>query len=73
MRYLIVLTALAGCAAPSALVWQRVDAASPTPQWLYMDKGQCESMAVAATANENRQVEVFAACMRGKGWRLVQR
>lgn len=72
MRYLCVLV-LTACAAPAHLAWERVDAASPTPQWLYMDKGQCESMAVAATANENRQVEVFVACMRGKGWRLVQR
>lgn len=69
MRYLIVLL-LAACAAPPRLSWQRAGA---TEMQLYMDKGQCESMAVAATGYENRQVEIFAACMRGKGWQLVAR
>jgi hypothetical protein len=72
MRYLCVLL-LAGCASPGHYAWERIDGASPTAQWLYMDKGQCEAMAVGATGNENRQVEVFVACMRGKGWRFVQR
>lgn len=72
MRVLIVLL-LAGCAARPAVEYRWV-ADRPTNRAEFeRDFGQCEAQALAHPGTPmQRGMEIFAACMRGKGWSYVQ-
>lgn len=74
MRPAIVLVAvLAGCAPPKQYQWLSDSGASRAQ--FERDFGQCEAYAVANSPSyaTQRGVEIFGACMRGKGWSLVER
>ncbi len=76
MRAVAIALVLAGCATEPDMVWvggMNFDA----------DQGACEAQAASATANPYRpyspawnqlmaqQVQIYEACMRSRGWRLV--
>jgi hypothetical protein len=69
MRYLPVLILLlsAGCAGQK--LWEKPGASA---REFEMEKGQCEAQAYSVPGMHYMQVgAVFNACMRGKGWYLV--
>lgn len=70
MRYaILILVALAtGCSKP--IVWTKPDA---EPNELYKDKAECLAQAGQAESRNNRvQRQVYALCMRGRGWEEVK-
>lgn len=71
MRYLIVLM-LAGCASQSAQYrWVKPGG---TQQELEMASGECEAYTLSSPHRDaERGVAIMLGCMRGKGWRLVER
>lgn len=70
MWYVLLLT-LAACATQPGMKWTKPGS---TGQMFSMDRGQCESHALSVTsASPERVALVFATCMEGKGWRLVER
>lgn len=70
MRYLAVLLLLVGCAKKESF-WEKPGASSMEFE---MDKGQCQAQAFGTPGMYTMQVAmVFNACMRGKGWYLVER
>jgi hypothetical protein len=70
--YLFVLL-LAGCATRPAVQYQWVHATGAAS--FDQDFGQCEAQALGThpLMPQEQAVALFGACMRGKGWRLVQR
>lgn len=75
IRYLHVLL-FAGCAAQPLTQYQWVKiGGGGTHDELQMASGQCEAQALQSHPgiSVERGVQVFGACMRGKGWVLVER
>ena len=70
MRYLLIASLLAGCAAPQPPArWYKNGA---TRDDFETDWGYCEAQAVGApTSDANRIAIVLVGCMNGKGWRLL--
>lgn len=68
----VAVLALAGCASssgPNNKVW---DKPSAGPNDFGMDQGQCQAQATQIPGGAALQMAlVFNACMRGKGWQLV--
>lgn len=65
--------ALAGCASQpeQQYAWAKKDG---TQQDFQMSAGQCEAHALSILGATNvRGLEIYLACMRGKGWNYVQR
>jgi hypothetical protein len=83
MRCLVVVL-LVGCAAPAPAPapqpqpqpqsrWQNT-LGSGTPLQFDRDAAECEQLALnAADARVGRGQQIFGPCMRGRGWRLVDR
>ena len=66
MRYVLILF-LAGCATQK--VWDRPGASSTDFE---MDRGYCQAQAFGSPGMYTMQVAiVFNACMRSRGWVLV--
>ena len=89
MRYPVVVLAvvlLVGCAAPAQAPapqpqsqpqpqyrWQNT-MSSGTPLQFDRDAAECEQLALnAEDARVARGQQIFGPCMRGRGWRLVDR
>lgn len=66
IRLILVLSLLAGCAAPK--LWYRDGS---TRQQYDMEIGQCQAQGYAVPGAGSEQTHaVINACMRGKGWVL---
>lgn len=64
---------IAGCATqqPSPYRWEKAGA---TRDDYVRESSQCEERALGITSNDRERVmSVWAACLSGKGWRLVDR
>lgn len=71
MRYFVLLL-LAGCASEGETQYRWAKPGSDR-QAYEMESSQCEQAALTATKEVERGVSIFGACMRGKGWTLVER
>jgi hypothetical protein len=70
MRYLICLFVLAGCATTERY-WEKPGASSSE---FDMDRAQCQAQALSTAGMYMMQMAlVLNACMRGKGWYIVER
>jgi hypothetical protein len=74
MRYAIALLFIAGCTFAPEKQYGWVNSAGSNNDQLQRDFGQCETQALSVTGvSTQRGVSIFGACMRGKGWTLVER
>ena len=75
MRYLFVLL-LASCATqpPKQYQWVKLTGGGSQEEF-QMAQGQCEAQALQSHPgiSVERGVQIYGACMRGKGWVLVER
>ena len=71
MRWLVVLT-LAGCAAQPQPQYQWVHDRGADVTQLRRDQGQCEAQALGQHPGMGieRGMNIYASCMRGRGWVL---
>lgn len=70
---LFVLLLFGGCATQPQKQYQWVHSGGAAREQLQADHGQCEAQALSATKEIQRGVAIFGACMRGKGWNLIER
>lgn len=71
MRFAFVVVLLAACAAQPTHRWYKNGATSDDFE---TDWGYCEAQAMGAPTNDaNRVALVLTGCMRGRGWRVVDR
>jgi hypothetical protein len=74
MRAIFVLLLVAGCASTPPKQYQWVSSTGADRAQHERDFGQCEAQALSVTGvSTERGFHIFAACMRGKGWTLVER
>ena len=75
MRYLFVLL-LASCATqpPKQYQWVKINGGGTQEEFL-MAQGACEAQALQSHPgiSVERGVQIYGACMRSKGWVLVER
>jgi len=76
MRTVFACLLVAGCAAQPRPQYQWLhDSGAADRAQLNRDSGACEAQALSTHPGlpVDRGIGVFVACMRGKGWRLVER
>jgi len=71
MRYLLLAALVVGCAPQPQYRW--VHSSGANQAQFEMDHGFCEAQALSATKEIERGVAIFGACMRSKGWHLIER
>lgn len=70
---IVLVAVLTACAPPKQYQWLSDSGAGQAQR--DRDFGECAAYAMAAspTYAAQRTAAIFAACMRGKGWSLVER
>ena len=75
MRYLPLLLLLGACASPPQRQYVWLHDSGGSRMQYERDYGACEAQALSSHpyGSVERGVSLFGACMRSRGWRLVER